>query len=72
MSNESASHAASLPAQTEETIRACTEEFQRIVDDAVANSIPGLTFLASLKGAGATMDEAGDYIDQYTQRRPRT
>ena len=74
MSDEPTLGATSPLAQTEETICTCAEEFQRIVDDAVSYSIPGLTFLALLKDAGAIMDEARDYINQYTQcrRSPET
>jgi hypothetical protein len=38
------------------------------VDDAISGSISGPSFLERLKDAGATPNEAKDYIDQYTQR----
>ncbi|KAF8234176.1 hypothetical protein L208DRAFT_1394512 [Tricholoma matsutake] len=69
MYNEPILRATSPPAQTEEIICARAEECQRIVDDAVSCSIPGPAFLACLKDAGATTDEARDYIEQYAQRR---
>ena len=39
------------------------------MDDAISHSTPGPAFLARLKDAGATPDEARDYIGQYAQRR---
>jgi hypothetical protein len=69
MSNAPSSRGASPPAQTEDAIRARAEECQKIVDDAISESISGPAFLQRLKDAGATPDEARDYIDQYTQRR---
>jgi hypothetical protein len=69
MTDAPVSRGASPLAQTEDTVRACAEECQRIVDDAISNSISGPAFLARLKDAGATADEARDYIKQYTQRR---
>jgi hypothetical protein len=69
MTNAPVSHGASPPAQIENTVRARAEECQRIVDDVISNSISGPAFLARLKDARATADEARDYIEQYTQRR---
>jgi len=53
----------------DETIRARAEECQRIVDEAISMFITGPAFLDRLKAAGATPDEARDYIEQYTQQR---
>jgi hypothetical protein len=69
MSNVPPSCSASPPGQTEDAIRAQAEECQKIVDDTLSESISGPAFLRHLKEAGATPDEARDYIEQYTQRR---
>jgi hypothetical protein len=53
----------------DETIRARAEECQRIVDEAISTFISGPAFLDRLKVAGATPDEARDYVEQYTHRR---
>jgi hypothetical protein len=63
------SHSPSPPATTNETIRVRAEECQKIVDEAVSGLISSPAFLERLKGAGATPDEARDYIEQFTQRR---
>ena len=57
------------PSPVDEAIRARAEECQRIVDEAISESVSGPTFLERLKGAGATPDEARDYIEQFTARR---
>ncbi|KAF8228041.1 hypothetical protein L208DRAFT_265141 [Tricholoma matsutake] len=51
------------------TVQARAEEFQQIVDEAVSESFTGPIFLERLKAAGATPDEAQDYIAQLNQRR---
>ena len=51
------------------TVQARAEEFQRIVDEAISESLTGPIFLERLKGAGASPDEAQDYISQFSQRR---
>ena len=45
------------------------EEFQRIMDEAISGLFTGPIFLESLKAAGATPDEAQDYISQFSQCR---
>jgi hypothetical protein len=72
MTNDPRSRSGSPPAMTidtNDTIRARAEECQRIVDEAISKLISGPAFLERLKGTGATLDEARDYIEQYTQRR---
>src|ERR1700733_2576614 len=69
MSDVSTSRPASPPAQIEDTIRVRAEECQRIMDDVISHSISGPTFLERLKDAGATAEEARDYIEQYSQCR---
>ena len=49
------------------TIQARAEEFQRIVDEAISESLSGPIFFERLKGAGASPDEAQDYISQFSQ-----
>ena len=51
------------------TVQAQAEEFQRIVDEAISESHTRPTFLECLKAAGATPDEAQDYISQFSQHR---
>lgn len=53
----------------DDTVQVRAEEFQRIVDEAVSESLTGPIFLERLKAAGATPDEAQDYISQFSQRR---
>jgi hypothetical protein len=67
MSNAPSSRTASPLAETEDDIRARAEACQKIVDDAISGSISGPSFLERLKDAGATPNEAKDYIDQYTR-----
>jgi hypothetical protein len=69
MSDVPPSRSPSPPATTEDAIRARAEECQKIVDDAISGFISGPAFLERLKGAGATPNEARDYIEQYTQCR---
>jgi hypothetical protein len=51
-------------ASADDVIRARAEECQQIVDKAILESSSGLVFLERLKDAGATPDEARDYIQQ--------
>ena len=57
------------PSPVDEAIHAHAKECQRIVDEAISESVSGLTFLECLKGAGTTPDEAQDYIEQFTACR---
>jgi hypothetical protein len=59
----------SPPAFDADAVRTRAEACQKLVDDAVAGTISGPVFLEGLKATGATPDEAGDYIRQFSERR---
>jgi len=52
-----------------ELVRRRAEEFQRIVDEGLANDVRAGEFLDSLKKAGATPAEAADYGRQFLERK---
>jgi hypothetical protein len=68
MSNVS-SHHRSPPAFDTDTVCACAEACQKLVDDMVAGTISGPVFLKHFKATGATPDKAGDYIQQFSEHR---
>jgi hypothetical protein len=69
MTNAPQVRPANLSFTSNEAIRAHAEACQRIVEEAITGFMSGPTFLDRLKEAGATTEEARDYIEQYTQRR---
>ena len=58
-------------APTEETRRRA-ESFQRVVEDSLARNLSSDEFLAKLQEAGATSEEAVDYVEEFSQRRALT
>ena len=56
------------PSPVDNAIHARAEECQRIVDNALTEFVSGAVLLERLKEAGATPDEAQDYITQFTAR----
>ena len=60
-------HETSPVVSIDNTIQAQAEEFQRIVDEAILESLTGPIFFEHLKGAGASPNEAQDYISQFSQ-----
>jgi hypothetical protein len=63
------SRGASPAASLNDAVQLRAEECQRIVEEAISESLSGPVFLERLKETGATPDEVRDYIEQFTQRR---
>jgi hypothetical protein len=54
-----------------ETVQQRTEACEKLVDNAIAGLLPPLSLFERLKEAGATPEEAQDYINDFVQRRDR-
>jgi hypothetical protein len=54
-----------------ETVQQRTEACEKLVDNAIAGLLPPLSLFERLKEAGATPEEAQDYINDFVQRHDR-
>jgi hypothetical protein len=54
-----------------ETVQRRTEACEKLVDNAITGLLPPLSLFERLKEAGATPEEAQDYINDFVQRHDR-